>query len=94
MADYFQEGKAMNDGYMVSPGLKTNDLRETGVATTDGLDRSNGQGKNGRKPSDRKRQTQAPVDQRSLVARQFVRMSTAHDRIRIKLLAANLLRAR
>jgi hypothetical protein len=84
----------MNDGHMVSPGLKTNDLRETGVATTHGLDRSNGPKKNGRTPSDSKDRTQTPVDQRSIVAGQFMRMSTAHDRIRIKLLAANLLRVR
>ena len=84
----------MNDGYVVSPGLKTNDLRETGVATTHSLDGSNGSRKNGRRPSDSKRRTKAPVDQRSIVAGQFMRMSTAHDRIRLKLLAANLLRAR
>jgi hypothetical protein len=84
----------MNNGYIVSPGLMANDRRETVVATPHALEGPTGSRKSGRRRSDGKHQGQAPVEPRSIVARQFMRMSNAHDRIRMKVLAGRLVRAR
>ena len=83
----------MNNGYIVSSDLKTGDRRATVVTTTPMFDRSNGSKRSERRRSDGRHPKQAS-DPRSIVARQFVRMSKAHDRIRMKVLAASLVRPR
>ena len=64
------------------------------AATAQALERANEAKKRGPRPADGKLQSQAPVDPSSTVARQFMLMSEAHDRIRMKVLAAGQGRAR
>ena len=83
----------MNNGYIVSSDLKTGDRSATGVTTKPAFDRSNGSKRSGQRRADGRHPKQVS-DPRSIVARQFMRMSKAHDRIRMKVLAASLVRAR
>jgi hypothetical protein len=64
------------------------------VAPARTLARSNENKKRVRRQAEEKQQPQAPVDPRAIVAHQYMRMSEAHDRIRMKVLADSLLRQR
>jgi len=69
--------------------LNTNDWRETVVATARTLARTNEGKKRERRQADEKRETPALLDPRSQVARQYMRMSEEHDRIRMKVLGVS-----
>jgi len=88
MADEHQDGKVMSDGYGLAPDLEATHRREL-HANLDGLHRTDGMGRAGRKDK-----SEVLADPRAVVAREFMRMSEAHDRIRSTVLSARLPRDR
>jgi len=72
----------MSNGYIPAPSLKTNALAKPDTSK-----------KTARRHYGRQR-SQAAVDSRSVVAGNFMRMSEAHDHIRMKILAAGAVRNR
>ncbi len=80
----------MDNDYILSSDFKNSNRSEA----VPELDRSNGYKRNGRRRANETNRGQVTMDPRSRVARRFLRMSEAHDRIRMKILAANIVRGR
>jgi hypothetical protein len=84
----------LNGGYILSPELKGNAQREAVFASKPAPARLKGYKKGGRRLSKGKQKTNASADPTLILTREFMRMSKAHDRIRMQVLASYSSQAR
>jgi len=93
-ACHFRRVKPLNKGHVLSPELKANAQGEALFASTPALARSKRFKRAGRRLATSKQRQDASADPTLILTRKFMRMSKAHDRIRMQVLAASLVRGK